>query len=77
MEKNQKTEINFDEKCAGELQHGGLKERLGRVKTTRWVRFGIVSLIFVLWVIWLGSPWVLLFWPLLADISKSDTEINL
>lgn len=68
MEKNQKTEINFDEKCAGELQHGGLKERLGRVKTTRWVRFGIVSLIFVLWVIWLGSPWVLLFWPLLADI---------
>ncbi len=50
------------------MQHGSLKERLARVKTTRWVRFGIVSVIFVAWVIWLGNPWVLPAWILLADI---------
>lgn len=66
-EQNKKTEINFGDQT-DELQHGGLKERLGRVKPTRWVRFAIVSVIFVLWVIWLGSPWVLVFWLLLADI---------
>ena len=49
-------------------QTGGLKERLGRVKATRWVRFGIVSAVFLAWVVWLGNPWVLLAWPLLADI---------
>lgn len=47
---------------------GSLKQRLNRVKRTRWIRFGIVALIFVLWVIWLGSWWVILFLPLLADI---------
>ena len=50
------------------LQHGSLKERLSRVKPSRWVRFAIVSLIFVAWVAWLGSWWVLVFWFLLADI---------
>ncbi len=49
-------------------QTGGLKERLGRVKKTRWVRFGIVSVIFFAWVVWLGSWWVSIFWLLLADI---------
>ena len=49
-------------------QSGCLKERLARVKKTRWIRFAFVSVIFFLWVIWLGSWWVLLFWPLLADI---------
>ena len=53
---------------ADTMQHGSLKERLARVKTTRWVRFGIVSVIFVAWVIWLGNPWVLPAWILLADI---------
>lgn len=45
-----------------------LAERIRQVKTTRWVRFGIVTLIFILWVIWLGNPWVLLVLPLLFDI---------
>ena len=49
-------------------QSGSLKERLSRVKTTRWIRFGIVAAIFIGWVIWLGSWWVILFLPLLADI---------
>ena len=49
-------------------QTGSLRQRLGRVKTSRWIRFGIVSAIFLGWVYWLGNPWVLLAWPLLADI---------
>ena len=44
------------------------RERVARTKKTRWVRFGIVTLIFILWVIWLGNPWVLLLLPLLFDI---------
>ena len=44
------------------------KERIQDVKTTRWIRFGIVSLIFFLWVIWMGNPWLLLIWLLLVDI---------
>lgn len=49
-------------------QTGSLRERLGRVKKTRWIRFGIVSLIFFAWVAWLGNWWVALWWFLLADI---------
>ena len=49
-------------------QTGSLKERLGRVKTTRWLRFGAVALIYVLWTIWVGNPWLLLGLLLLADI---------
>ena len=49
-------------------QTGSLRERLGRVKKTRWIRFGIVSLIFFAWVAWLGNWWVALLWFLLADI---------
>lgn len=45
-----------------------LKRRLRAVKTSRWIRFSIVSLIFFLWVIWLGNPWVALAWLLLVDI---------
>ena len=55
-------------KVKNELQKGPLKERLARVTTSRWIRFALVSAIFVGWVVWLGSWWVLLFWFLLADI---------
>lgn len=61
-EKEPKEEKTF------EPQHGGLMERLARVKKTRWVRFGIVSVIFFAWVAWLGNWWVALAWFLLADI---------
>lgn len=44
------------------------RDRIKAVKTTRWVRFAIVSVIFFLWVAWLGNPWVLLAWLLLFDI---------
>ncbi|MBQ9575926.1 MAG: signal peptidase I [Muribaculaceae bacterium] len=49
-------------------QTGSLKERLGRVKTTRWCRFGAVALIYVLWTIWMGNPLLLLGLVLLGDI---------
>ena len=42
--------------------------RVKENKPTRWVRFSIVTIIFILWVIWLGNPWVLLLLPLLFDI---------
>lgn len=44
------------------------KERIEKVKTTRWIRFAVVSLIFFFWVIWLNNYWVLLVYPLLFDI---------
>ncbi|MDE6311832.1 MAG: signal peptidase I [Muribaculaceae bacterium] len=43
-------------------------ERLKAVRTSRWVRFAIVSIIFFLWVAWLGNWWVALAWILLFDI---------
>lgn len=44
------------------------KQRISDIKTTRWIRFGIVSLIFFFWVIWMGNPWLLFLWLLLVDI---------
>lgn len=42
--------------------------RIRSTKTTRWIRFAIVSIVFFLWVIWLQNWWVLLAWFLLFDI---------
>lgn len=42
--------------------------RLRSTRPTRWARFIAVSIIFFLWVAWLGSPWVGIFWFLLFDI---------
>lgn len=44
------------------------KQRLKNVRTSRWCRFGVVTLLFLFLVIWIGSPWLLLIWPLLFDI---------
>ena len=33
----------------------GFKRRVRENSVSRWVRFGIVSLIFFLWVAWLGN----------------------
>ena len=43
-------------------------ERLRAVKPTRWIRFGIVSAIFFLWVVLMGNPWLALLWFILLDI---------
>ena len=45
-----------------------LRQRIKETKTTRWVRFGIVSVIFFLRVIRMGNPWLSLLWLLLLDI---------
>ena len=45
-----------------------LKNRLKTTKTTRWLRFGLVSALFLLWVILMGNLWLLPLWLLLLDI---------
>jgi len=59
------TETKTEQQPEGNLS---FRERVARTKKTRWMRFGVVTLIFILWVIWLGNPWVLLLLPLLFDI---------
>ena len=44
------------------------KRRIKEIKTTRWIRFGIVSVIFLLWVIWMRTWWMAVFEILLFDI---------
>ena len=44
------------------------KQRISDTKVTRWVRFGLVALIYTLWVAWLGNWWFILGLPLLFDI---------
>ncbi len=68
MSENKHKEIDFNKEESDQMQTGGLRERLKRVKKTRWVRFALVSALFLGWVIWLGSWWVLIFWLLIADI---------
>ena len=45
-----------------------LKSRLSQVKTTRWIRFGVVSLILFAFILWIGNPWLAFVWLLLIDI---------
>ena len=42
--------------------------RLSEVKATRWMRFSIVTMLFIAWTIWLGSWWPAIFVFLLFDI---------
>ncbi len=52
--------------------HSSFKAELGRrikeVKTTRWIRFGLVSAIFLAWVVWMHTWWLAIFELLLFDI---------
>ena len=45
-----------------------LADRIKDTKTTRWIRFGIVAALYIAWVIWMQSWWLLIFLPLLFDI---------
>ncbi len=45
-----------------------MPEHLRQIKTTRWVRFAVVSAIFFLWVILMGNPWLAFLWLILLDI---------
>lgn len=42
--------------------------RIKKVKVTRWIRFGLVATLFLLWVIWMQSPLLAIFLILLFDI---------
>ena len=44
------------------------RRRVADNRPTRWVRFAIVSLIFFIWVAWMGNWWLALLWFLLFDI---------
>ena len=67
--KTDKEEKSYDSAEAGKLSFADdFKRRLGAVKTTRWIRFTIVSILFFLLVIWIGNWWLGLLWLLLVDI---------
>ena len=51
-----------------------LRRRISQTKTTRWIRFAIVSVIFLLWVAWLGNWWVALFLFLLFASPLASQE---
>lgn len=44
------------------------KSRIQEIKKTRWIRFGIVALLYTLWVFWMQNFWLLLGLVLLFDI---------
>lgn len=45
-----------------------IKKRVKETKTTRWIRFGLVALLFFAWVAWMGDWWLSIFIFLLFDI---------
>ena len=45
-----------------------LSARLKKVKKTRWMRFGVVSVLFFAFIVWLDNYWFLLLYPVLFDI---------
>ena len=65
------SENNTQPETAGKAKETfkeGFKRRVRSNTPTRWVRFGIVMLLFVLWVAWMGNWWLLLAGILLFDI---------
>ena len=58
----------LENKAEDKVVDRSFKGRINAVKKTRWIRFAVVSVIFFLWVIWLGNYWVLFVYPLLFDI---------
>ena len=66
--KEEKEVIKKSEKPGKPSFTDDFKRRIKAVKPTRWVRFTIVSILFFLLVIWIGSPWLAILWLLLVDI---------
>lgn len=48
-----------------------LEYKVKHTRTTRWVRFGLVTTIWLLFTLWVGNPWLLIVVPLLFDIYIS------
>lgn len=66
MEQNQNTTSSSPKKGLSLAEE--LRRRTKDIKITRWIRFGIVSLIFLAWVAWMGTWWLAIFELLLFDI---------
>ena len=45
-----------------------LVARLKGVRRSRWIRFGVFSIVFLLLTLWIGSAWTLVAYPLFFDI---------
>ena len=62
-----------DVQAVSDKKSSGFKEdflrRIREIKPTRWVRFGIVVVIFFAWVAWLGNWWVAPWIILLFDLE--------
>ncbi|MCM1224532.1 MAG: signal peptidase I [Lachnospiraceae bacterium] len=58
---------NGDAKKKETLKEGFIRRVKDNTKS-RWIRFGVVSLIFFAWVVWMNNYWFLLLYPLLFDI---------
>lgn len=56
------------EEASAELLDKSLRGRMKAVKKTRWIRFSVVALIWILFCIWMQNAWLLLVLPLLFDI---------
>lgn len=56
------------DRVEGQSRPRNLVARLKTVSTSRWIRFGVFTLIFLLLTIWIGSAWTLLAYPLFFDI---------
>lgn len=71
MSENQENKNIQENEPVAQADGGAVADFKRRVKENtrgRWIRFGIVSVIFFAWVAWLGTWWVALFWLLLFDI---------
>lgn len=44
------------------------KSRIKNIKVTRWIRFGLVSILYLAWVAWMHTWWLAVFELLLFDI---------
>ena len=62
------TPLSPADQVVEQMHRRSLRQRLSNVRTTRWVRFAIVSVIFFLWVMWMNNAWLLFLWIILADI---------
>lgn len=63
------TTMSNSEQTENKLTFGeDFRRRIQSTKTTRWIRFGLVSLIYLAWVAWMGSWWLAVFELLLFDI---------
>ncbi len=59
---------NTDNQPTAKSWKDDFKRRISQVKTSRWIRFSIVTALFIAWMIWLGEWWPAIFILLLFDI---------